>query len=144
MPFNDDNTLEDIMGCYLVASYWREGESDTDIHQKLAQFTNRRAAAKLKAGQVPGPEGSLSKLMWTQNMRRASDAMARILGPRLVADTGEWGTFAWSEQVLGAPGYRIAGGSDEIQRNIIGEQILGLPGDVRVDKNVPWREVPRS
>jgi hypothetical protein len=41
MPFNDDNTIEDIMGCYLVASYWREGESAADIHQKLAQFVER-------------------------------------------------------------------------------------------------------
>jgi len=44
-----------------------------------------------------------------------------------VADTGEWGTYAWSEHVLGAPGYRIAGGSDEIQLNIVGERVLGLP-----------------
>src|SRR5579863_563435 len=41
MPFSDDNTLEDIMGCYLVASSWREGESQADIHQKLAQFVER-------------------------------------------------------------------------------------------------------
>lgn len=41
MPFHDDNTLEDIMGCYLVASYWREGESDTDIDGKLAEFVER-------------------------------------------------------------------------------------------------------
>ena len=39
----------------------------------------------------------------------------------------EWGTFAWTEQVLGAPGYRIAGGSDEIQRTIIAERVLGMP-----------------
>ena len=51
-----------------------------------------------------------------------------MLGARLVADTGEWGTYAWGEHVLGAPGYRIAGGSDETQRNIIGERVLGLPG----------------
>jgi alkylation response protein AidB-like acyl-CoA dehydrogenase len=60
-----------------------------------------------------------------------------------MADTGEWGTFAWNDHVLGAPGYRIAGGSDEIQRNIIAERVLGLPGDVRVDRDIPWREVPR-
>jgi alkylation response protein AidB-like acyl-CoA dehydrogenase len=45
----------------------------------------------------------------------------------LAADTGEWGTFCWTEHVLGAPGYRIAGGTDEIQRNIIAERVLGLP-----------------
>ena len=51
-----------------------------------------------------------------------------LLGPRLASPTrGEWGTYAWSEHVIGAPGYRIAGGTDEIQRNIIGERVLGLP-----------------
>ncbi len=113
------------------------------IHQKLSQYTNRRAAARLKAGQTPGPEGSLSKLMWTANMKRVSDAMDHLLGPRLIADTGEWGTYAWSEQVLGAPGYRIAGGSDEIQRNIIGERVLGLPAEPRPDKDLGFAEAQR-
>jgi acyl-CoA dehydrogenase len=58
-----------------------------------------------------------------------SDVVTTVLGPRLTADSGEWGTYAWAEHVLGAPGYRIAGGSDEIQRNIIAERVLGLPAD---------------
>ena len=66
-----------------------------------------------------------------------------LLGPRLAADTGEWGTFAWNAHVLGAPGYRIAGGSDEIQRNIIGERVLGLPAEPRVDRDIPWRDSRR-
>jgi alkylation response protein AidB-like acyl-CoA dehydrogenase len=104
----------------------------------------RRAAARLKAGQTPGPEGSLGKLMWTANMARVSEAISTILGARLVADTGEWGTFAWGEHLLGAPGYRIAGGSDEIQRNIIGERVLGLPAEPRVDKDVTLAEAQRA
>ena len=54
-------------------------------------------------------------------------ALAQILGPRLIADTGEWGTYAWAEFVLGIPGMRVAGGTDEIMRNIVGERVLGLP-----------------
>ena len=110
---------------------------------KVAQYTNRRAAARLKAGQTPGPEGSLGKLMWTANMSSVSDAVSTLLGPALVADTGEWGTYAWGEHVLGAPGYRIAGGSDEIQRNIVGERVLGLPAETRVDKDVSFAEAQR-
>ena len=122
----------------------RQDLADLYIQHRVAQMTNRRAAAKLKAGQTPGPEGSLGKLMWTANMTRVTSSISRILGPHLLADTGEWGTFAWAEHVLGAPGYRIAGGSDEIQRNIIGERVLGLPAEPRVDKDVPFSEAQRA
>jgi alkylation response protein AidB-like acyl-CoA dehydrogenase len=122
----------------------RQQLADLYIQHRVAQMTNRRAAAKLKAGQTPGPEGSLGKLMWTANMERVSHVVSRILGPSLVADTGEWGTYAWSEHVLGAPGYKIAGGSDEIQRNIIGERVLGLPAEPRVDKDTPFNALPHA
>jgi alkylation response protein AidB-like acyl-CoA dehydrogenase len=121
----------------------RQALVDVYIGGKVMQYTTKRAAAALKAGQTPGPEGSLGKLMWTQNMRRVSDTISLVLGPRLVADSGEWGTYAWSQHVLGAPGYRIAGGSDEIQRNIIGERVLGLPAEPRVDKDVAFSEAQR-
>ena len=55
--------------------------------------------------------------------------MSDLLGPRLVADGGEWGTYAWSEMILGTPGGRVAGGTDEVMRNILGERVLGLPKD---------------
>ncbi len=109
----------------------REALADLYIHTRIEQYTNRRAATKAKAGQPPGAEGSITKLLWTQNMSRVSAVIAKILGPRLIADTGEWGTFAWTAHVLGAPGYRIAGGTDEIQRNILGERVLGLPREPR-------------
>jgi alkylation response protein AidB-like acyl-CoA dehydrogenase len=112
------------------------------MHTQLEVHLNRRAA-DLARGGTPGPEGSLGKLMWTEGMTKMSAAISQILGARLIADTGEWGTFAWGEHVLGAPGYRIAGGSDEVQRNIIGERVLGLPGEPRVDKNVSWKDIPR-
>jgi alkylation response protein AidB-like acyl-CoA dehydrogenase len=76
-------------------------------------------------------------------MNEVSDAVSSILGPRLLADTGEWGTYAWAKHVLGAPGYRIAGGSDEIQRNIIGERVLGLPAEPRLDRGVPFNQLRR-
>jgi alkylation response protein AidB-like acyl-CoA dehydrogenase len=83
--------------------------------------------AKIAVGQLPGPEMSLAKMALTANMIRTCDVLSSILGPSLVADTGVWGTYAWSEFVLGVPGLRIAGGTDEVLRNIIGERVLGLP-----------------
>lgn len=120
----------------------RQTLTDVFIHDRVESLTNRRASDLAKGG-TPGPEGSLSKLLWTEGMNRMSDAVSQILGPRLIADSGEWGTYGWGEHVLGAPGYRIAGGSDEVQRNIIGERVLGLPGEPRVDKGVAWKDVPR-
>jgi alkylation response protein AidB-like acyl-CoA dehydrogenase len=97
------------------------------VHSQAARLTNARAVAKVKAGQTPGPELSIAKLASTNNMQRAAQLAAEILGPRLVADSGEWGTYAWSEMVLGVPGGRIAGGTDEVMHNILGERVLGLP-----------------
>ena len=94
---------------------------------KLAQLTSKRAQDNARAGQIPGPEMSIAKLALTQNLTRASEFVGNVLGPRLCADTGEWGTFAWSKFVCGTPGVRIAGGSDEVMRNIVAERVLGLP-----------------
>jgi alkylation response protein AidB-like acyl-CoA dehydrogenase len=98
-------------------------------HLEVSRFTNARALAALRAGQIPGPELSIAKLALTENMRKIADLAASVLGPRLVADTGEWGTYSWATFVLGVPGMRVAGGTDEILRNIIGERVLGLPKD---------------
>ena len=70
---------------------------------------------------------SIAKLALTQNLTAIAEWAARVLGPRIVADSGEWGTYAWSEFVLGVPGMRVAGGTDEVMRNIVGERVLGLP-----------------
>lgn len=104
---------------------------DAAIYERAAALMVARYAERERAGAVPGVEGSIGKLVWTQNLKRVGDAAASFLGDRIVADTGEPDTFAWSEHLLGAPGYRIAGGSDEIQRNIIGERGLGLPREPR-------------
>ncbi len=121
----------------------RQGLMRAYTHHRIEGLVNRRAADLRRAGAAAGPEGSLGKLLWTEGMTLMSSVVSDVLGAKLVADTGEWGTYAWGEHVLGAPGYRIAGGADETQRNIIGERVLGLPGEPRVDKDMPWREVRR-
>ncbi len=97
------------------------------VNERVARYTNQRAMAKIAVGQLPGPELSLAKMALTANMVRTCGLLSSVLGPALVVDTGAWGTYAWSEYLLGVPGMRIAGGSDEVLRNIIGERVLGLP-----------------
>jgi acyl-CoA dehydrogenase len=104
-----------------------ERAADLFVRALVQRLIGLRVTAALVAGREPGAEASVGKLYATETMRRTSDLVVRLLGPRVVADTGEWGTFAWTEHLLGAPGYRIAGGTDEIQRNILAERVLGLP-----------------
>ena len=95
----------------------------------------------IRSGQLPGPEMSIAKLASTQQTRRLAAFVAGILGPKITADTGEWGTYAWSQLLLGTPGGRIAGGSDEVMRNIVGERVLGLPKDAGIDSKSPFRDL---
>jgi hypothetical protein len=60
-------------------------------------------------------------------MKRLAEFVAAVLGPALIADTGAWGTCAWTSVVLGAPGYRLGGGTDEVLKNAIAQRVLGLP-----------------
>ena len=119
----------------------RDGLADLIIHARVSNYNNQRAMDKIKAGQLPGPEMSIAKLAGTLNMRRLGDFVSHVLGPKLIADTGEWGTYAWSMLVLGTPGGRIAGGSDEVMRNIVGERVLGLPKEPGIDSKSPFRDL---
>ncbi|WP_030660901.1 acyl-CoA dehydrogenase family protein [Streptomyces cellulosae] len=88
---------------------------------------NARALRKLRSGVAPGPEMSVSKLMYGQNLTRAAHFVSDVLGPRIIADTGRWGTYAWTELLLATPALRILGGTEEIMKNILAERVLGLP-----------------
>ncbi len=130
------------------------GYGDSAVHRdrlmdiytrfQVAKFTNQRALDKIKAGQLPGPEMSIAKMALTDNLTRTAAFAASVLGARMVADTGEWGTYAWSQFVCGTPGMRIAGGSDEVLRNIVGERVLGLPKDSGIDSNSPFKDIPKN
>jgi len=98
---------------------------------RLRSLNARRASAGGSAGAFAGTAGSVGKLLTSQRSQRISDLASRLAGAGLVADTGAWGTFAWSEYVCGIPGQRLAGGTDEIQRNAISERGLGLPREPR-------------
>jgi alkylation response protein AidB-like acyl-CoA dehydrogenase len=99
--------------------------------KEMRKLTEQRAVAALRAGGVPGSEGSISKLSVTRWLQDIGEVMTMLLGPSLIADTGEWGTYAWSELITGYPGLRLGGGTDEIQKNVIAERALGLPREPR-------------
>jgi alkylation response protein AidB-like acyl-CoA dehydrogenase len=111
------------------------------INGEVARFNAMRGTAKLKAGQLPGPEMSTGKLAIATQMRRVSDFVSTALGAKIIANSGEWGTYGWADYVLGAPGMRIAGGSDEVMRNILGERVLGLPKDPGIDSVTAFKDL---
>ena len=119
----------------------RQQLADAVVHARVANYTNQRALDKIRAGQLPGPELSIAKLTSTMNTQRLGALVAHLLGPKLIADSGEWGTYAWGKLVLGTPGGRIAGGSDEVMRNIVAERVLGLPKDVGIDTTSPFKDL---
>jgi alkylation response protein AidB-like acyl-CoA dehydrogenase len=93
----------------------------------VARMTRMRSEARLRAGQAPGPEMSIGKISLTNNLLALVQFVGHVLGPRLIADSGEADAYAWAEFVLGVPGLRLGGGTDEIQKNILAERVLGLP-----------------
>ncbi|MGI3227340.1 acyl-CoA dehydrogenase family protein [Streptomyces phaeochromogenes] len=101
------------------------------VDAMATEHLNTRALRTLRAGVTPGPERSVAKLMYGQNLTRAAHFIADCLGPRLIADTGKWGTYAWSELLLATPALRILGGTEEIMKNILAERVLGLPKEAR-------------
>jgi alkylation response protein AidB-like acyl-CoA dehydrogenase len=118
-------------------------DQDPVIRQELARLHSALTVARWTS-QLPGPELSIGKLALTQNMTATGEFVSRVLGPRLMADTGEWGTFAWSKFILGTPGMRIAGGSDEVMRNIVGERVLGLPKEPGDNAKMAFRDTVKN
>jgi acyl-CoA dehydrogenase len=115
--------------------------ADLVTRSRVNQYTNRRALARIKVGQLPGPELSIAKLASTELMMRMGDFVSHVLGAKLIADTGEWGTYAFGQIVVGTPGMRVAGGTDEVMRNIVGERVLGLPKDPGIDSTTAFRDL---
>jgi acyl-CoA dehydrogenase len=119
----------------------RQRLADVYINFQVAKYNNQRAMDKVKAGQLPGPEMSIAKLSLTNNVWRTANFVAEVLGPRIIANTGEWGTYAWAQLLLGIPGLKVAGGTDEVMKNIVGERVLGLPKDPGIDSKTPFKDL---
>ena len=126
---------------------------DPAVRSKLAQwavknsgltYTSYRSISALSKGERPGPENSIGKLvsgLMSQDIAMTAmdlqGAAGMMTDPDVAAMAGEFQSI-----LMWSPAMRIAGGTDEILRNIIAERVLGLPGDIRVDKDVPFNKVP--
>ena len=124
------------------------------IESELLRLTGIRGQVTRRSNE-PGPEGSVGKLAQADIMKAIWQCCSDVIGPdALVYEHGyklRQGRTTASDSKLQAKynllrsrAYSIEGGTSEIMRNILGERVLGLPGEPRVDKNIPWKEVPRS
>jgi alkylation response protein AidB-like acyl-CoA dehydrogenase len=121
--------LLELLLARLVAAQGRAGSTPLGSLQKIAQSRANQHASSLLVD-LMGPEGLVGFDYAAALASAAEGGMPPQMPPQML--------------VVRCRANSIEGGTDEIQRNVIGEQVLGLPGDVRVDKNVPWREIPRS
>src|SRR4030095_15710217 len=126
---------------------------DRGVRSKLAnwavkasglKYTSMRAISALSKGERPGPENSIGKLVAGSMVQDVAAYALDLQGAAGVLGGGEGAEAAGKFQamLLRAPGTRVEGGTDEIMRNIIAERVLGLPGDIRVDKDIPFNKIP--
>ncbi len=118
---------------------------DCWIRQQIQRYHGFRLQTALSKGVPPGPETSVMKLFAAEYLRRLGNTSLEVLGPegQLLDDDAPAGT-EWQARFLFAPAIRIAGGSNEVQRNIMAERVLGLPGDIRTDRDVAFRDLGRG
>jgi alkylation response protein AidB-like acyl-CoA dehydrogenase len=119
----------------------RDKVIDFFVQQRVLSMLGQRMAAENKTRQ-PGPEFSIMKLMGTRVGSKITELAVNLVGAGGAAWEGKDSPGArWTQQLLASRAGKIAGGSDEILLNIIGERVLGLPQDPRVDKDVPFKEL---
>ncbi len=111
----------------------RERIADWYVQSKGLEYTKLRTITALSRGQMPGPESSIHKLVSARKIQEIASFALDLLGEAGMEMGGKF-----QDALLYAPGGRIAGGTDEVLRNIIAERVLGLPGDIRVDKDQPF------
>ena len=128
---------------------WRDRVAGLWIEAEVGRLTNARAKENAIGGN-PGPEGSVAKLASAELSIAVNEAIVDLLGPEGMLHLPGYPMSRSSESMstptgrfLRSRANTIEGGTSEIMRNILGERVLGLPGDVRVDKALPWSEIPR-
>lgn len=108
----------------------RQQWSSVYTRLRIARFQQQRVQA-IPESELSGAERAIDKLLVSSNLRALGDLAASILEQELVVDSGQWGTFAWNRWIMGAFGYRIAGGTEEILKTMLAERVLMLPKEAR-------------
>ena len=118
--------------------------ADWYVQEAGLKYTGYRSLTALSRGALPGPENSIGKLVGAPKMQAMSSYLMDLLGASgAIADEALAAKAGIIQRAyMGAPGLRIAGGTDEIMANIIAERVLGLPQEPRLDKGIPFTEVP--
>ncbi len=122
-----------------------DGRRDPEVRRGLGElasellavrFTGYRTLSALQRGQIPGPEAGLAKITIVNGAIKAGDLIADVLGPDTLAEDSQW-----AYMISFLPGLKSAGGTEEILRNTVGERVLGLPPEPRLDKGIPFSEL---
>jgi alkylation response protein AidB-like acyl-CoA dehydrogenase len=122
----------------------RQTLADFYIRSKGLQYTGYRTLSALSRGATPGPEGSIGKAVGAPLGQEMASFAMELQGVMSAVndESASPQEGLWQEMYLGTPGIRIAGGTDEILKNIIAERVLRLPPEQRVDKDRPFRDIP--
>jgi alkylation response protein AidB-like acyl-CoA dehydrogenase len=121
------------------------------VQAEVNRLTNIRASNNARRG-TPGPEGSIGKASSAEVNKKIYEMVEELLGAdgmlyssyEMIRSKEVMTGDSLQKQFLRSRANTIEGGTSEVMRNILGERVLGLPGDVRVDKDVPWSQVPRN
>jgi len=137
---------------FLMKTAKRFGRSDDAVvrqnlmriysEETTKSLVSLRTRAEMKAGKTPGPGGSLSKLHAAKIARLSRSMTMNLAGPAAAAfEPSAEDALRFSQSTLRSFAANIAGGTDEIQKNIIGDRVLGLPRDISVDRNMPFKDL---
>jgi alkylation response protein AidB-like acyl-CoA dehydrogenase len=123
----------------------RQAVVDAHLRNELLRFLRYRSQTALSQGKAPGAETSVMKLAYARFMQAMTSAAIQVQGPTgMLAGEHLPRGGVWTQKFLHSPSLRIAGGSDQVQGNIIGERVLGLPREHQPDRDVPFRELAKG
>jgi alkylation response protein AidB-like acyl-CoA dehydrogenase len=136
--------LQTDRGAAMSDSAFREKLADWYVQSEGLKYTRFRTMTALSRGQTPGPESSIGKIIAANQLQDLTNSAVELEDQYGIIDDAALAPLsaAFQSGLLSSPGLRIAGGTDEILKNIIAERVLGLPGDIRVDKDVAFKDMP--